>query len=334
MLDEGFERLIEPEKPRSEFGGNRGGEMEAFAAAGVIDAQFPGMQHEPAGLGSLALGLRVDRIADEGGALVLHVHTDLVSATGVKVAKHQRRARGGIAIEHLVVGNGGAPGGRGDHCHFLTIARIAANVCEDRLRSGRGDMLRHAEVDFVVSTSGKLVHKVLVGVVVFRHNQATRGVLIEPVYDAGPLHSTDTGKLALAVVKEGVDQRAIVIADGGVHDHAVFLIDDDDVLIFVKHLQGDVLCDGLGGDGLGNRDADAVAEFHRITWLGGFVIAQDEMLANQLLDPRAREVGQTAGQPGIDAVCARLINREDHDVRFRAPACWRIRRGVFPPAWC
>ena len=88
MLDEGFERLIESEKPGSEFGGNWGDEMEAFAAAGVIDAQFPSMQHEPAGLGSLALGLRVDGIADEGGALVLHVHTDLVSATSVKVAKH------------------------------------------------------------------------------------------------------------------------------------------------------------------------------------------------------------------------------------------------------
>jgi hypothetical protein len=66
-------------------------------------------------------------------------------------------------------------------------------------------LLGDAEVDFVVSTIRKLLCEVLVGVVIFGHNQTAGSVFIESMHDAGSLDSTDPRKLAFAVVEQGID---------------------------------------------------------------------------------------------------------------------------------
>ena len=300
----------------------------------MIDAEPPRVQHQSTWLHTLAWRLGVDGVTDQGRVFVFHVDANLMRAASPQMAHHEGSARGGIAEKHAVVGDRGSPGGRGDDGHFLTIARIASDVGEDRFRGGCGNVLRDAEVDLFIRATGKLRHEVLVRVVVFRHDQTAGCILIKPMHDAGPLHAADAGQLALAMMQKSIHERAIVIADGGMHDHAVLFIDDDDVLIFKQYLQGDCLRRGLSGDGLGNSDADAVTEFHGIARLCRLVIAKNEMLTNEFLNARTREVRQTAGQPSINAVCARLINREDHGVRFRAREGWHIPRAVFRRAWC
>ena len=54
-----------------------------------------------------------------------------------------------------------------------------------------------------------------------------RGVLVEPVDDAGALDAVDAGEAARAVKQQGVDQRAAGAAGRGVDDHADGLVDDD-----------------------------------------------------------------------------------------------------------
>ena len=287
----------------------------------MIDAELPRVQHQSTWLHTLARRLGVDGVAYQGPVFVFHVDADLMRAASPQMAHYECGARGGIAEKHAVIRDRGTTGGRGDYGHFLTIARIATDVGEDRFRSGCGNVLRDAEVDLFIRATGKLRDEMLVRVVVFRHDQTAGCILVKPMHDAGPLHAADARELALAMMQKSIHESAVVIADGGMHDHAVLFIDDDDVLIFKQHLQGDCLRRGFCGDGLRNGDADAVTEFHRIAGLRGLVIAKNEMLTDEFLYARTREVRQTAGQPSIDAVCARLINREDHDKgRDRSPS--------------
>ena len=57
--------------------------------------------------------------------------------------------------------------------------------------------------------------------------------------------AVDARQLALAVIEQSIDQGPVGIACSRVDDHAAGLIDDDDVLIFIDDIQGDVLRDHL-----------------------------------------------------------------------------------------
>ena len=58
----------------------------------MVEGEPPGVEHQPAGAGFLALGLGVDRIADQRAAEVQQMHADLVGAARVEVAEDQRTA--------------------------------------------------------------------------------------------------------------------------------------------------------------------------------------------------------------------------------------------------
>lgn len=295
-----------------EFFWNGGCEVESLAAAGVIDAEFPGVEHESTGLDGLAGDRRINRIADEWCAFVLHVHTDLVSASGVQVAQHQGGAGGGIGVEDFVVGDRGAARGRGDDGHFLSIARIASDVGKDRFTCRLGCLLGDAEVDFLIRAVGKLAGEVLVRAIIFRDDEAAGSILIESMHNAGAFDAADARKLALAVVEQGIHQRAIGISGSGVNDNAGFLIQHDEVFIFKEDLEGDVLRGGLGWDSFWQGDFDDIARLHRIARLGGFAIAEDVLFADQLLNARPRQVCQAAGKPGIEAIVIGDIDSQDH----------------------
>ena len=290
--------------------------MQSFATARMIDGQFPRVEHQASRLRGLSLWLRVDRVADEWRTLVFHVHTDLMSPSRMKVAQDECGAVRGIAEKHLVVSDRGAACGRRNDGHLLSIARIASNVGENGFARGHRRLLRDAEVDFIVGAIRKLLGEVMMRVVIFRHNQTAGGVFIESMHDAWSLDSADPRKLAFAVVEQGIDQGAIVIAHGGVHDHAWFFIDDDHVVILEKNLQRNFLGDRLRRHSLGDQHRDAITELDGISRLNSLVVAQNEFLADQFLNPRAREIAKTTGQPGIDAFRAWLIDRENHEAQI------------------
>lgn len=70
--------------------------MKSLASDGVVEGDAPGVEHEAAGLFGGFTGLAVDRVADEGRALVVEMDPDLVGAAGVEVAEDQGGEAGGI----------------------------------------------------------------------------------------------------------------------------------------------------------------------------------------------------------------------------------------------
>ena len=64
------------------------------------------------------------------------------------------------------------------------------------------------------------------------------------------------------MVQQCVDQRAVLVAGGGVDDHAARLDHHSQVSVFIEDNQGDVL--GLGDGGLGRGDG----QNHRLPRLG------------------------------------------------------------------
>lgn len=105
--------------------------------------------------------------------------------------------------------------------------------------------------------------------------------------DAWALDAADAGQATVAMVEQGVDQGAIRIPCCGMHDHAGFFIEHDEVIVFKENLQG---------NRLGRRDVrhslrkiydDEIADFYRIAWFRGLAIAEDVLLADEILDARA-----------------------------------------------
>src|SRR5580704_9095479 len=84
------------------------------------------------------------------------------------------------------------------------------------------------------------------------------GVAVQPMNDAGSIVAVEQAHLAEAKL-QGVDQRAAPVALGRVYDHVEGLVDDRQALVFVKHVERNVLGDGQRMIRLGRRNANMIA---------------------------------------------------------------------------
>ena len=92
---------------------------------------------------------------------------------------------------------------------------------------------------------GELRGQRLVGAVVLRHHHQAGGVLVEPVHDAGTADAADAGKAGAAMGDQRIHQRAGLVAGGRMHDQALRLVDDDDVVVLEDDIERDILALGL-----------------------------------------------------------------------------------------
>ena len=137
---------------------------------------------------------------------------------------------------------------------------------------------------------GELRGQRLVGAVVLGRHHQPGGVLVEPVHDARPLYPADAGKAAAAMRDQRVDQRAGLMARGGMHHKALGLVDDDDVVVLVDDFERDGLAFGLGGDRFRHVDCDRIAFCDVISGVAdGGACDRDVSGEDQRLQPRPRQ---------------------------------------------
>ena len=55
----------------------------------------------------------------------------------------------------------------------------------------------------------------------------------------GRANAADAGKAVTAMIDKGVNERAGPVAGGGMDDHAGGLVDDNNVCVFVNHIERD-----------------------------------------------------------------------------------------------
>jgi len=123
---------------------------------------------------------------------------------------------------------------------------------------------------------------------------------------------------------QGVDQRSRGVSRGGVHDEALRLVDDDDVVVLEDDIERDVLALRFGRGGLGHVDYDRIALGDMISGVAdGGVPDGDGTGQDQRLQPRSRQFGLTLRQHAVEP--GRSLVALDDD--FQLPTV--IRRDLF-----
>ena len=79
------------------------------------------------------------------------------------------------------------------------------------------------------------------GIIIFTHNNAACGILVDPVYDARTQDAVDTGQGSFTVIHDGIDECTCIVPGSGMDDHALGLVDDEDILIFIQDIQRNIL---------------------------------------------------------------------------------------------
>ena len=135
------------------------------------------------------------------------------------------------------------------------------------------------------------------------------------MYNAGTFYSANTGKVALAVVEKGIHESAVGIPRRGVNHEACGFVDDDEILIFVEDIEGNVLRNNLGGLGLWKADRDVVTRVD-----GGFGLCLSSVdhnvpLLEESLDAGAREIRKFPHKKQIEAFAAGCFDLDRHGSR-------------------
>lgn len=239
----------------------------------------------------------VERIPHDRVAEVFEVDADLVGASGFWHAGDERQS--GIRGQHAVV-RGGLPAAFADS-HFLPVDGMPGDGGLDRAVRHAGFSFDEGEVGFFDRARGKLGAEFAVGGVSFCDGEASAGLFVEAVDDAGALDPADPAEVA-AVVEEGVDQRAGEVASTRMDDESGRLVHHEDGIVLEEDVDRDWFWSGRGGGksgGEGHLHAVAIAEDLR--GLRRAAIHQHVALANERLQSHAREVREGFRQKVVEA---------------------------------
>ena len=88
--------------------------------------------------------------------------------------------------------------------------------------------------------------------IILGNDQQAAGILINPMDNARTQHTIDAGKTAAAMRKQCIHQCTAGVAGRWVHHHTLWLVNHQQVCIFVYHIQGD----RFGLHGIGDRLRD------------------------------------------------------------------------------
>ncbi len=99
------------------------------------------------------------------------------------------------------------------------------------------------EIDALEPAAPAMVRELLgeraVRLVGLGHDQQPARVLVEAVHDAGPRHAADARQALAAMGDQRVDERAVRVARARMHDEPRRLVDDDQRVVLVDHVERD-----------------------------------------------------------------------------------------------
>ena len=215
---------------------------------------------------------------------------------------------------------GDGPAAVRDHRHLLPVPAVPP----DGGVHGAGVLPEVPDDDALIGPGQAVVRELggelLVGEVVLRRDDQARGVPVDAVDDAGPLLPPDAGEGVPAVVEQGVDQGPVGVARGGMHHQALGLVEDDDVLVLVDHVQGDVLGQELRLLDLRQRHRQGLAAPETVVLRQGFAAAGHLPVLQEPGGGGAGQVLPLVREPGVDPPAGGLRRHgEGQGAHARAP---------------
>ncbi len=129
-----------------------------------------------------------------------------------------------------------------------------------------------------------------------------------------------------------IDQRAGLMARGGMHHETPGLVDDDDIVVLIDDIERDILAFGLGGDRLRHVDCDRIARCDVISGVAnGKAFDGDLPRQDQRFQPRSRQFRKAqcehAVEPGRALVAG---NGDGKGLRAKSLAAECLTAGVNP----
>ena len=195
----------------------------------------------------LVLPRAIGFVARQRMAEELEMHADLMGAARVQLRLHQR---GGIQpLEHAPARVRRATGMVVADGHAFAMRRMPRNGGTDFTRFTREFAAHDGDVDFFDLPSGKLGGKRHVRFIIFGHDQAAAGFLVEPVDNARARDAADAAEFAAAMMQQRVDERMFLVSGGGMHNQPGGFVQYQQRLVLKKNVERDFLRLRAGGPG-------------------------------------------------------------------------------------
>jgi hypothetical protein len=182
--------------------------------------------------------LAVKRVAGDRMTEMLEMDADLVGATGARHAGDEGPSVAGS--EEFVVGDGITAGGGAAGRHLLALDGVASDGQINGSLGVPGGSPDDGKIGFLDLTIGELRGEGGMGLVVLGDNDASAGLLIKTMNDAGAMFTGTTGE-GSDMVKESVDEGSLLVARADMDDHPGRFVDNEEICVLVEDLERDLL---------------------------------------------------------------------------------------------
>ena len=209
------------------------------------------------------------------------------------------------------------------HGHAVARARVAIDRAIDAAMRAVGcppDKREIAALERRAATAviGELCSKRRMRAIVLRHHHEAGRILVEPVNDARPALAADAGEAVAAMGDQGIDQRTGPVAGGRMNDETRGLFDDDDVVVLVNHGERDRLRAWPCRTRRRHVNLDGSSGIDPMTGIADRMpVDLDRAGLDQGFQPRARQVGEVAGQQPIEPFAGLIGGHQDGSLRGR-----------------
>ena len=145
------------------------------------------------------------------------------------------------------------------------------------------------------------------------NEQQPARILINAVDNAGADNAVYPRKVALAMPQKCVDEGALIVTRRGVNDHALRLIDHEQVAVLIHYIKRDILCPDRKLLRLGHGEADDIALPRLMILLNLSAVAHHKSVGKQPLHKRTGILAESLRQSFIkpNKVIARLDGKAD-----------------------
>jgi len=136
--------------------------------------------------------------------------------------------------------------------------------------------------------------------IAFGDDDRAASVLVQPMNDTGPQRITALRE-RLAAAEKRVDERPGKIPRSGMDSHAGGLVDDDEVIVFVKHVERDGFGFRFERSARLRLHSDAFAAFEFLARFGGLAVDENKAGIDEFLDAGAGKFGGVCGDKTVEA---------------------------------
>src|SRR5690625_3668882 len=171
-------------------------------------------------------------------SLGAEVNADLMCPARKNFAP-QKRISLPVTFDLFPIGPRLAPFSFIDNTHFISMNRMAPDRCANGTRQQLGGTSYDRKIFPLDLPIGKNARQCRVSLIGLRRKNHTGGFAIEPMNNPGPIISTDSTQLPVAMSQQSMDQRIVLRPGTRMNDHPTRFIYRDKMLILKKDFQRD-----------------------------------------------------------------------------------------------